>query len=141
MVGSGWLSPKQYFAERMCVQKAKRQGKSLPDNYREQEKWKGHYHHQMRLAADLLEKYDERALCRALETREGKKAYSLSADWFLKLLEAEQSKLALQQALAEDRKARPEEECSPLPAAAPPAEASRLLFVHKPSLLSKLQVL
>jgi hypothetical protein len=136
------VRPEQWLAEYMCGRQARAKGVDLPrrfwSNPSYKTVWEKELRRQVRAAATLLKLYRPQAVSAALRTKEGRKVLSLSAPWLDDLVKAEEQRLAREAELrAAAAEARPPE--PPPPAEKLPPGYTRPPFVHKKSILSKLE--
>lgn len=133
--GGGWIAPGQFIAESMCDRIARKDKAELPLKFWTLERWKRPFLLQLRHANSLLKLYSAEAIIRALRTPEGKRVYSLGAQWLDPLIRVEQERVDRQ---AEAREKAPAAEPAP-PAAT--TEPPRQPYKPRPSPLDKLRQL
>jgi hypothetical protein len=92
-LGGGFVTGAQYLAERMCERLARKNKKPLPPKFWNAPEWKRTFLLQLRHAHSLLKVYRVEAVVRALNTPDGKGAYSLGAGWLDAVIRAEQARV------------------------------------------------
>lgn len=113
---------------------ARKDNTELPQKFWEKDKWKRLFLLQIRHANSLLKLYSYEAIVKALRTPQGKKLYSLGAQWLDPLIKSEQEKIDIRLAAMAEQTPK---EVEQLPTATD--EKPREAFVRKPSPLSKLR--
>lgn len=93
----GFISNAQYLAECMCDRMARKDGRELPCKFWNLDLWKRKFLLQVRAANSLLKVYDCSAIIKALKTNEGKRIYSLGAQWLVPIVKTEQEKIRLRE--------------------------------------------
>lgn len=86
----------QYIAELMCEKQAQKEKKELPQKFWEHAAWKKPYKNQLYAAYGLLKIYDEKAIIKALKSKEAYGVYSLRAPSIDRLIKQEQEELKRQ---------------------------------------------
>lgn len=137
--GGGWVTPAQYLAESMCFRIARKDKRTLPLRFWKTEAWERPFLLQLRHANGLLKLYSAEAIIRALRTPEGKKVYSLGAQWLDPVIRVEQEKVDRQAAAREEEARKP----TPAPTSAEPrkAEPPRKSYSARPTHLDRLREL
>lgn len=103
------VSPAQYITEMICENKAKKDKKDLHYRFWVTKEWATYYRNQIGSAHNLLKKYSDVAIIRALKHPSAAKIYSLRAPHLVPIIELEEHKLSQEnQSLTLDLQ-RPEE--------------------------------
>lgn len=131
--GGGYVTPSVFIAEAMCERMANKDKTTLPLRFWETERWKRQFLLQVRAASSLLKLYSYEAVIRALRTPEGKRIYSLGANWLGPLIQTEHLKLE------REKKTRSQQPVEPAPTQV--VEKPRPPRPTGPSLLDKLREL
>lgn len=87
------VSAAQYITEMICEHKAKNEKKDLHYRFWLNPIWSRFYRNQIASANKLVQKYDDRAIVRALKNDKASKIYSLRAPHLVSIIEEEQTKL------------------------------------------------
>lgn len=119
----------------MCDRVARKNKAHLPDKFWQTPRWKRTFLLQLRLANSLLKIYSYDSIVAALRSRDGRRVYSLGANWLDDLIRAEQEKVDRAKRLQEARPQEPE----PRTTASGKHEEPRKAFAATPSLLNKLR--
>jgi hypothetical protein len=90
--GGGWITPAQFLAEVMCERSAKSNNIDLPPKFWNLPTWKKEFLKQLSFANKLISKYEPALISKALRTPQGKKLFSLGANWLKDILEKESKK-------------------------------------------------
>jgi hypothetical protein len=90
------VSCAQYITEIICENKAKKEKKDLHYRFWTNKEWSAYYRNQIATANQLLLKYDEQAIIRAIKAKEAEKIYSLRAPHLIPIIEKEEKALALE---------------------------------------------
>lgn len=88
-----WITPQAYLSENMCARQAAKSGDVLPNKFWVTDKHKRNFLTQLRFATSLLKLYSIEAIIAALKTFQGKRIYSLNANWLDPLIRNEQEKV------------------------------------------------
>ena len=89
-----FCTPAQYVAELMCQRQAEKKNEgALPHKFWNNSKWKSQYIHQIKLAHELIEEFNDRAVVRAIQTGFGQKIFSLRHPKIKELVEQEAKRL------------------------------------------------
>lgn len=88
------VSAAQYITEIICEHYAKKNKLDLHYRFWTHKDWSKYYRSQIGTANKLLEKYDCRAIIRALNSPQSAKIYSLRAPHLIAIIESEHDKLA-----------------------------------------------
>jgi hypothetical protein len=88
----GKITAYQKIAEIMCERQAAQKGRQLPTRFWTVKPWDRAFKLQVNLAQGLLKLYSAAAVMRALQTDEGKRIYSLTAEWLDPLIQKEEAK-------------------------------------------------
>lgn len=78
-----YITAAQYITELVCENMAAKNNKALPVKFWNLPDWYGVFKRQLQLANSLLKIYDEQAIIKALTSKEGRKVWSLAAQWKL----------------------------------------------------------
>lgn len=105
-----WVTAQQWLAERMCERIAARDGGALPPRFWTSPRWGRTFRLQAKHASALLADFPVEAVTAALETTEGRRAYSLGGRWLRDLVAHEAARLGRRAA------ARSEGDPAPAPA-------------------------
>jgi hypothetical protein len=95
----GKITAYQKIAEIMVERQAAANGRQLPTRFWNVKPWDRAFRLQVNLAQGLLKLYSAGAIIRALQSEEGRRIYSLSAEWLDPLIQREEAK----EKLAEQR--------------------------------------
>ncbi len=91
-MGAGWITAEQLVAEIICERQAKQQGIELLPRFWTVSPWDKVFAKNIALARRLTKRLGAIPLLRALESYQGQKVYSLTAKWFVALVEEEAAK-------------------------------------------------
>lgn len=78
-----YITAAQYITELVCENMAAKNKQSLPARFWNMPNWCNVFKRQLMLANQLLKIYDEQSIIKALQSQEGKKVWSLAAEWKL----------------------------------------------------------
>lgn len=123
-------------AEAMCARMAASKGENLGQKFWAIPRWERTFRLQLQSANSLLKIYDFEVIKAALNTKEGKKIYSLGAKWLIPILETEAMKFKHRQESVQEV-AEPE----PSPANSEIPTGPRPAFSKSKSQLNKLREL
>jgi hypothetical protein len=105
------VSAAQYITEIICEKKAMREKEDLHYRFWLNKKWASYYRNQIATANDLLRKYPENAVVKALNAKESQNIYSLRAphlkaiiEKYVKIIEKENKDLRIDFTRKEDAK-------------------------------------
>ena len=90
------VSAAQYITEIICEHYAKKNKLDLHYMFWTHKKWSTYYKNQIGTANKLLQKYDCKAVIRALNNQQSSKIYSLRAPHLIAIIESEQDKLSVE---------------------------------------------
>lgn len=88
------ITAAQYITEIICENKARKEKKDLHFKFWTNKEWSAYYRNQIATANQLVLKYDEQAIIRALKSKEAEKIYSLRAPHLIPIIEKEAKILA-----------------------------------------------
>lgn len=89
----GYVHAAQYITEMICEKKANCNKQELPIKFWELSDWNKYYRYQIKLANDLLKKYQEKAIIKALMDPRTSKTYSLNGPYFIKIIQEFQKQI------------------------------------------------
>lgn len=93
------VSASQYITELICEHKAKIEKIDLHYRFWTNKKWAKYYRDQIASANKLLNKYDAKAIIRALNDKKSEKIYSLRAPHLIAIIEQHQHLLNAEQSI------------------------------------------
>lgn len=88
------VSAAQYITELICENKAKKDKGDLHYRFWLSKQWSAYFRNQIASAHQLLKKYDDTAIVRALKDPKASQIYSLRAPHLIAIIEYHESKLA-----------------------------------------------
>lgn len=91
--GDGYVTPAQYITEIICEKLAKRNKKTLPLKFWENEEWSKFYRQQIIVANGLLKIYSDKAIVAALKNKKAWSIYSLRAPHLDAIIQEEEAKI------------------------------------------------
>lgn len=93
--GAGFIPAHSYLAEMMCERQAQKEGTTLFPKFWNDARWKKVFRQQQNEALILLRKHGlpAEAVVRVLRSDEGRKTYSLGAEWLDPLFDREKKRL------------------------------------------------
>lgn len=84
------ITAAQYITEIICENKARKDKKDLHFKFWTNKEWSAYYRNQIATANQLVLKYNEQAIVRALKSKEAEKIYSLRAPHLIPIIEKEE---------------------------------------------------
>jgi hypothetical protein len=84
------ITAAQYITEIICENKARQDKKDLHFKFWTNKEWSAYYRNQIATANQLILKYNEQAIVRALKSKEAEKIYSLRAPHLIPIIEKEE---------------------------------------------------
>lgn len=97
-----WVTAAQYIIEIVCERRALQNQRELMVQFWKQPEWSQFFVSQLRMCHKLLKKYEAKAIIAALKDNRAKSVNSLFAPWLIPIIEGEQSKLRIQEVLAQN---------------------------------------
>ena len=82
----GYITAAQYILEIVCEKKAAYDKKDLPTYFWKLPEWAAYYKRCLRQTHKLLKTYDERAIIRALKSKESEMKYSIFTESMIRLI-------------------------------------------------------
>jgi hypothetical protein len=89
----GWITGQQYIIETVCEKKARKDNKELPIQFWKLPEWASFFKMQLRKARELIKKYSEKTIIRALDNPKARNTWSLHAPWLIPIIEEEHIKV------------------------------------------------
>lgn len=88
-----YVTAAQYITELICENKARKDKKDLHFKFWTDKQWSLYYRNQIATANQLIQKYDEKAIIKALKNKKAENIYSLRAPHLIPIIEQESAML------------------------------------------------